>query len=156
MKDNKTKQEILDWWIMNTDVEYRSSNINDQELKKKVLLGIDKELLLSREMTKNRLLHVVSEKEITDFFWKVYWSFRDPNGQIYQNFRIHNRFQKEKKRHDRKLMKERGKTKKEIDNEIPKPNQICLQGIFLSLRMNLLPLELREREEEREKMKVTK
>ena len=97
MKDNKTEQEILDWWILNTPVEYRSSGSIPQELKREILLRIDKELLLSREITNNVFLHVVSEKEITDFFWKVYWSFRDPNGQIYQNFRIHNSFQKEKK-----------------------------------------------------------
>jgi hypothetical protein len=53
-------------------------------------------------------------------------------------------------------MKERGKTKKEIDNEIPKPNQICLRGLFLSLRMILDPFEQRKREQEIEKMKVTK
>jgi len=41
MKDNKTEQEILDWWIMNTPVEYRSSIPKEQERHKKILLMIE-------------------------------------------------------------------------------------------------------------------
>ena len=70
----KDEQEILDWWIMNTYFEYRDSKPKEQELKKKILLRIDKELLLSREIPKNGFLHVVSEKEISKFFWKVSFS----------------------------------------------------------------------------------
>ena len=71
MNDNKTEQEILDWWIMNTPVEYRNSITRDKDREKKILLMIDKELLLSRELQENGRPEVVSEKEITEFYWKV-------------------------------------------------------------------------------------
>ena len=134
MNDNKTEQEILDWWIVNTPVEYRRCIPIHKDREKKILLMIDKELLLSRELSKNGRPEVVSEKEITEFYWKISIEFFISHYDV-DTFITYNKIQKRKWRDVRKSMKENGKTKKEIDSQIPKPNQICLWGIFQSLYM---------------------
>ena len=133
MDDNKTEQQILDWWIVNTPVEYRRGFQIHEDREKKILLRIDKELLLSRELSKNGRPEVVSEKEITDFFWNIsiefFFSPLEDN-----TFLTYNKIQKRSMRSSIKTMKERGVPKEEIER-FPKPNQICLWGIFHSLDM---------------------
>ena len=146
MKDNKTEQEILDWWIMNTHVEYRK-----QERHKKILLMIDKELLKSRELSKNRRPEVVSEKEITKFFWNVGFEFHFSN-TINSSFRSYKKMQKGNLKSNRELWLSVGNSKEEFNIKYPKPNQICLDAIFHSLDM-LESDFFHKREEEREKMK---
>jgi len=152
MNDNKTEQEILDWWIVNTPVEYRSSITKDQERHKKILLMIDKELLLSRELQENGRPEVVSEKEVTEFWWKISFDYLfEPH--ILSTYDTYRKIQKRNLRDSKKTMKERGVSKKEIER-LPKSNQICLWGIFHSLNMwlGMGKDELNNRKEEREKM----
>jgi hypothetical protein len=156
MKDNKTEQEILDWWIMNTPVEYRNSITRDKDREKKILLMIDKELLLSRELSKNGRPEVVSEKEITEFYWKVSIEFFFSN-YVVDYFLTYNKLHKRSMRSSIKMKKERGVPKEEIER-FPKPNQICLWGIFHSLDMWLGngTDELNNRKKEIEIIKGTK
>ena len=156
MKDNKTEQEILDWWIMNTYVEYRSSNPKEQERQKTILLMIDKELLKSRELSKNRRPEVVSEKEINHFYWNVSIEFLFSNNTN-RSYRQYRKMGKGNLKSSREYMLVRGNSKEEFYIFHPKLNQICLDGIFRSLDMTV-PVQYGEskRKEEREKMKVTK
>ena len=135
MNDNMTEEQILEWWIMNTYYEYRFPNTppHYQDRYRRILLMIDKELLLSRELSKNGRPEVVSEKEITEFWWKISFDYLFTS-LILEVFISYNKIQKRKWRDCKKTMKERGVPKEEIER-LPKPNQICLWGIFHSLYM---------------------